>query len=268
MVKLRVKAEMIFSIVFISFSFGMLDVETGSANFYMPPANTVWTIEYPQNSTYDINLFELRFRVETNLGLLYFYSLDGQPKREINTTTLSSVPLPEYTPFIDGTLWNRRTHQGTAELPYLTKGQHELAIYQIYPLSPERPENGNIVSQALVIFNVTSDLPENHLLTANPSAIPANPPSTSQTQTPFQSPALSPRPTPSITPLASLAPTLSPKQTPKKELAPISTLSQSTPPPDYYQRGFVLPPTLGLVAMTIAGAACATIYLKNRKKQQ
>ncbi len=219
------KAEMIISLLVISFLAGMPSLEMAKANFYMPPANTVWTIEYPQNSTYNTNFFELRFRVETNLGLLYFYSLDDQPKREINTTTISSVPLPEYSPFIDGTLWNRRTHQGTVELPYVPKGMHHLAIYQIYPLSPAQPENGNIVSQALVIFNVTSEAPQSPIATANPSAASANPstmPSKSPTPTTSQTPTLAPTSAPSTTPPTSPTST-SPKQQPTQTQESSST---------------------------------------------
>jgi hypothetical protein len=134
---------------------GLQAVEVAKANFYMPPANTVWNIRYPLNSTYDTNYITLRFTVETNLGLLYFYSIDGQERIEINTTTLSKVPLPEYPPFIDGSLWNRITKEGTTELPYLSKGTHELTIYQIYPLSRDNPQNGNVVSQALIIFSIS-----------------------------------------------------------------------------------------------------------------
>ncbi len=148
----------------------MKAVEEANANFYMPPANTVWKIQYPLNSTYDSNNIVLRFTLETNLGLLYFYSIDGQERKEINTTTISKIPLPEYPPFIDGSLWNRRTEEGTAELPYLSKGTHELIIYQIYPLSKDNPENGNVVSKALTIFNVTSSLTmESPLPETNPT---------------------------------------------------------------------------------------------------
>jgi hypothetical protein len=176
---------------------GMQAVEVAKANFYMPPANTVWNVQYPLNSTYDTNYITLNFTLETNLGLLYFYSIDGQERIEINTTTLSKVPLPEYSPFIDGSLWNRRTEEGTTELPYLSKGIHELAIYQIYPLSKDNPENGNVVSKALAIFNVTSNLPiEVPVPTTNPttSSQPLNPsivPSPSPTQQPTPSPTLS-----------------------------------------------------------------------------
>ncbi len=227
------QARITISLILISLPAGFLLIGDVNANFYMPPANTVWTIEYPQNSTYGTNFFELRFRVETNLGLLYFYSLDGQPKKEINTTTLSSVPLPEYTPFIDGTLWNRRIHQGTVELPYLQKGQHALAIYQIYPLSPEQPENGNIVSQALIVFTVTSSLPESPLPSATFSATPSNPsasPSTSPTMTISLSPLLSITPNQSIAPSTSLSPEFSPTQ-PEISIAFSSPKPQPTPSP-------------------------------------
>jgi hypothetical protein len=134
-------------------------VRIAKANFYTPPAKTVWNVQSPLNSTYVTNYLTLRFSVETNLGLLYFYSLDGQERREINTTTVSKVPLPEYPPFIDGTLWNRRTEQGNVTLPYLSEGYHTLTIYQIYPLSPSHPEDGNVVSSALINFNITSNSP-------------------------------------------------------------------------------------------------------------
>jgi hypothetical protein len=126
----------------------------------MPPANTVWDVQSPLNSTYATNNLTLRFSIETNLGLLYFYSLDGQERREINTTTVSLVPLPEYPPFIDGRLWNRRTEQANMTLPYLSEGNHSLIIYQIYPIDPSHPEDGNVHSSALINFNITSNSPK------------------------------------------------------------------------------------------------------------
>ena len=125
------------------------------------PPDTVWHIEQPQNASYDTNYVAINFTVETNLGLLYFYSLDGQEKQEIGTKTISTVPLPEYPPFMDGSLWTRRTFQAVpTQLPYLSKGNHTLTIYQIYPRSIEEPEKGNIVSQTLMNFEITSSLPE------------------------------------------------------------------------------------------------------------
>jgi len=149
-----------------------IQTEAAKANFYMPPANTVWNIQNPLNSTYDTNYITLNFTLETNLGLLYFYSIDGQERKEINTTTISKVPLPEYSPFIDGSLWNRRTEQGTAELPCLPEGTHELTIFQIYPLSKDNPQNGNVVSQALIRFNISPSPPPTQQQT---SATPTQP---------------------------------------------------------------------------------------------
>jgi hypothetical protein len=197
--KKTLSMAIIISALFISLVAGVQVVKVAKANFYMPPANTVWNVQYPLNSTYDTNYITLRFTVETNLGLLYFYSIDWQERIEIDTTTLSKVPLPEYSLFIDGSLWNRRTDEGTSELPYLSKGTHELVIYQIYPLSKDNPENGNVVSKALAIFNVTSSFPiENPLPTTNPtttSSQPLNPiivPSPSPTQQPTSEPSTTP----------------------------------------------------------------------------
>jgi hypothetical protein len=172
--------------VLLVLSLGSSAREVAEANFYMPPAETVWTIQEPKNYNYGSNDLALNFTVETNLGLLYFYSIDGQEKQEIVTNTISKVPLPQYPPFIDGSLWDRRTEQGTTQLPYLSKGTHTLTIYQIYPRSPEKPEEGNVVSQTSVTFNITSNLPKDTLA---PSTIPS----------PSPSPQL---PSPSITPKA------------------------------------------------------------------
>ena len=60
------------------------------------PPDTVWHIEQPKNASYDTNYVAINFTVETNLGLLYYYSLDGQEKQEIGTKTISTVPLPDY----------------------------------------------------------------------------------------------------------------------------------------------------------------------------
>ncbi len=160
------------SLILISLVAAMQGVEVAEANFYMPPANTAWNIQSPLNSTYSTNNITLNFTVETNLGLLYFYSLDGQERKEINTTTISQVPLPEYPPFIDGSLWNRRTHQASTTLPYLSAGTHNLTIYQIYPLSKDNPQNGNVVSQALIIFNITSNLSAENPSSASPTQSP------------------------------------------------------------------------------------------------
>lgn len=169
------------SLILISLVAGKQAVEVAKANFYMPPANTVWNIQSPLNSTYSTNDITLNFTLETNLGLLYFYSLDGQERKGINTTTISLVPLPECTPFIDGSLWNRRTHQASTQLPYLSAGTHNLTIYQIYPLSKDNPQNGNVVSQASIIFNITSNLP-----TENPSpTTPTQSPTPSLIELPY-----------------------------------------------------------------------------------
>ena len=153
------------------------------ANFFMPPADTVLEIEYPRNVTYDTNTIELRFSVETNLGVLYFYSLDGQERREANTTTVSQVPLPEYPPFIDGTLWTRRTEHGIVLLPNLSKGAHTVTIYQIYPLSHETPQDGNVIASTTVTFDISTDPP-----LQSPSPAPSPTPTPSPTPSPSPSP--------------------------------------------------------------------------------
>ena len=185
----RVPLTLALSILLVSSLGSCLQVvRVARSNFYMPPAETVWNIHQPQkNSSYGINYIDINFTVETNLGLLYFYSLDGQEKQEINTTTISKIPLPQYPPFIDGSLWTRRTEQASTQLPYLSKGNHTLTIFQIYPLSPDSPQKGNVVSQISISFSVNSNLP------INPS------PSTKPTALPIPSPSITPS-TPSITP--------------------------------------------------------------------
>jgi hypothetical protein len=157
--KILLTLAITFLLVLSLFSFFQV-VKLAKAVPTIPP-DTVWHIEQPKNASYDTNYVAINFTVETNLGLLYYYSLDGQEKQEIGTKTISTVPLPEYPPFIDGSLWTRRTFQAVpTQLPYLSKGNHTLTIYQIYPRSIEEPEKGNIVSQALMNFEITSSLPE------------------------------------------------------------------------------------------------------------
>jgi hypothetical protein len=157
---------------------GVTVIKEATANFVPPPANTVMTIETPQNITYNVNTVVLNFTVETNLGLLYFYSLDGQERKPIdNITTISEEPLPDWSRWWDGkTPIYRKMLIGTYLLSNLSEGWHNLTVYQIYPLSPEAPQEGNVVHSANVQFSVSD--------TANILELPSSTPSLAPTSSP------------------------------------------------------------------------------------
>jgi hypothetical protein len=143
---------------------GIQVVKEAKANFASPPANTVMTIENPQNTTYNVKTITLNFTVETNLGLLYFYSLDGQERKPIeNITVVSQELLPDWANWWDGkTPIYRKVLRGTCVLPSLSDGWHTLTVYQIWPLTPEAPQDGNVVYSANAKFSIgnTTEIPE------------------------------------------------------------------------------------------------------------
>ena len=134
-----------------------------------PDPDTVMTIETPKNITYTVSPVTLNFTVETNLALRYFYSLDGQKREPIdNITTISEELLTDWPIlWIDGTRWYRKTLIGTCLLQHLSEGEHSLTVYQIYPLSPQAPQEGNVIHSANIQFSVNK--------TANISELPFSP---------------------------------------------------------------------------------------------
>jgi hypothetical protein len=162
-------------------------LKESTANFVPPPANTVINIETPQNIIYNVNTVPLNFTVETNLGLLYFYSLNGQERKPIdNITTISEELLPDWSRWWDGkTPIYRKMLIGTCLLSNLSKGWHNLTVYQIYPLSPEAPQEGNVVYSANVQFSVsdTANIPE--FPSSIPSPAPTSSPEPQQEAEPF-----------------------------------------------------------------------------------
>ncbi len=208
------------------------------ANWYIPPANTIMTIVCPPNATYSENNVILYFIVETNLWLMYFYSIDGHERVKIDYPRVTSeVALTEYPNWIDGTPWYRRTLEGNITLSDLSEGCHSLILYQIYPTSPLAPQDGIIVASTATTFSVISS--DNSELENNDSSEPTSPTPIFSLFTPNPSPNpigfLSPSPTPTEEPVApTLAPTFSLGPSPSPSSSPTPTTAEqptATPSP-------------------------------------
>jgi hypothetical protein len=104
----------------------------------LPPMYTKITIEKPLNTTYNVNTIPLVFAVDTDYSLnSYFYSLDGQERKPVeNTVTIlqEDINLGKSPPII------RTVLNGSCTLHNLSKGWHNVTVYQISHLIGGDPE--------------------------------------------------------------------------------------------------------------------------------
>jgi hypothetical protein len=135
------------------------------ANFVLGPANPVITITSPTNSTFNITTLSLEVTFETyktgypggpesDKTRLFTYALDGRNPEPINITNSSVAVNPRGDVFFEG----------SASLPELTEGQHNLTVRVVFVY--DDPAEEYIVgaihteSESTVYFRINTSVAE------------------------------------------------------------------------------------------------------------
>jgi hypothetical protein len=107
---------------------GTILVKVASAN-PLPPVYPTITIDNPQNATFTGDSIVLNFTGQSNWNLYsYYYSVDGQSLKPVENITIVSqeeANIGKNPPV------NRTTVQGSCVLPNLSKGWHNVTIYNV-----------------------------------------------------------------------------------------------------------------------------------------
>jgi hypothetical protein len=116
------------STILISTVAGTILVKLVSAN-PLPPVASEITISSPQNATFTDDYILLNFTGQSNWNIYsYYYSVDGQSLKPVENITITSQ---EEANIGKNPSVNRTTVQGSCILQNLSKGWHNVTIYNI-----------------------------------------------------------------------------------------------------------------------------------------